>query len=170
MSRLFALDHAADTDDWYTPPWIFEGMAETFSLDVCTPPGGVPWIPCEDYFTPDDDGLAVDWYGFVWCNPPYSAPTKWCDKWAKHGDGIIVLRADLSQRGQATAFMAASSIFVPTPRLQFVNGRADAPKQNANFSTILLGAGDRADKALVRLSGRGVYRVLPSDYLTEETE
>jgi hypothetical protein len=70
MSRLFAMEHAATTDDWYTPPWIFEAMGVTFDLDVCTPPGGVPWIPAENYYTPNDDGLAQDWYGFVWCNRP----------------------------------------------------------------------------------------------------
>lgn len=159
MSRLFTLEHAADTDDWYTPPWIFEGLNDTFSLDVCTPPGGVPWIPCEDYFTPDDDGLSLDWWGFVWCNPPYSSPTKWCDKWVEHGNGIIVLRADLSLRGQGAAFAAASSIFVPTPRLQFVNGHGE--KHNAvTFSTVLLGAGERANDALARLRDHGVYRRL----------
>ena len=161
MSRLFTLDHAADTDDWYTPPWIFEGMGEVFDLDVCTPPGGVPWISCDGYFTPDDDGLARDWYGFVWCNPPYSAPFAWCDKWALHSNGIIVLRADLSTRGPAAAFAAATSIFIPTPRMQFVNGHGEQHGA-VNFSTVLLGTGKRADDALARLFDRGVYRMLAS--------
>lgn len=159
MNRLFTLPHAATTDDWYTPAWIFEGMGETFDLDVCTPPGGVPWIPCESFYTPDDDGLSQPWIGFVWCNPPYSAPFAWCDLWASHGNGVIVLRADISSRGPAAAFGAATSIFVPTPRLQFVNGHGEQ-QNSVNFSTVLFGAGDRADAALTRLSGRGVVRAL----------
>jgi hypothetical protein len=159
VSRLFALEHAADTDDWYTPEWVFTGMAEVFDLDVCTPPGGVPWIPCDDYFTPDDDGLAQKWYGLVWCNPPYSSPFAWCDKWALHSNGIIVLRADLSTRGPAAALAAATSIFVPTPRMQFVNGHGEQHGA-VNFSTVLLGAGERANTALARLFDKGVYRRL----------
>lgn len=159
MTRLFTLPHAATTDDWYTPAWIFEGMDETFDLDVCTPPGGVPWIPCEAFYTPDDDGLLQPWTGFVWCNPPYSAPFAWCDMWAAHSNGIIVLRADLSVRGPAVAFAAASALFVPTPRLQFVNGYGEK-RESVTFTTVLLGAGDRADAALARLSDRGVTRAL----------
>lgn len=159
MSRLFALPHAANTDDWYTPAWIFESMGETFDLDVCTPPGGVPWIPADRYFTEDDDGLAQEWEGLVWCNPPYSAPTEWCYRWVQHRNGIIVLRADLSTRGPAAAFREATSIFVPTPRLQFVNGHGET-EGSVNFSTVLLGVGERADNALSNLWDFGAYRVL----------
>ena len=159
MPRLFPLPHAATTDDWYTPAWVFEAMDVTFDLDVCTPPGGVPWIPCEDYFTPDDDGLARPWVGFVWCNPPYSSPFAWCDKWATHGNGLIVLRADLSSRGPAAALSVATTLFVPTPRMQFVNGHGE--QRNAvNFSTVILGCGSQADAALSNLDHRGIVRHL----------
>lgn len=162
MTRLFSLPHAATTDDWYTPPWIFETMRETFDLDVCTPPGGVPWIPAKAWYTPDDDGLVQPWYGFVWCNPPYSSPFAWCDKWAAHSNGIIVLRADLSMRGPNVAFRAASSIFVPLPRMQFVNGQGEQYQgsQRITFTTVLLGAGSRADAALRLLADRGAVRAL----------
>ncbi len=157
--RLFDLSHAADTDDWYTPSWIFEELDEVFDLDVAAPPGGVPWIPAGRSFSLEDNGLAQQWVGFVWCNPPYSAPFPWCDKWVLHGNGIIVLRADLSTRGPAAAFAAATSLFVPTPRLQFVNGFGEKAG-SVNFSTVLLGLGDRANAALSRLDSRGIVRRL----------
>ena len=158
--RLFTLDHPTDTDDWYTPPWIFEDMGVTFDVDVAAPVGGVPWIPAIEYYSPDDDGLSQEWNGFVWCNPPYSAPFAWCDKWAAHRNGIIVLRADLSTRGPAAAFASATSLFVPTPRLQFVNGHSETANA-VNFSTLLFAAGDRADAALSRFPlTRGIYRTL----------
>ena len=159
MSRLFTLEHAADTDDWYTPEWIFTSMDVNFDLDVCTPQGGVPWIPADNHYTVEDDGLSQPWQGFVWCNPPYSSPFAWCDKWALHGNGIIVLRADLSSRGPATAFAASTSMFVPTPRLQFVNGHGDK-QGSVNFSTVLLGAGRQADAALCNLLEHGLTRAL----------
>jgi len=112
----------ATTDDWYSPPWLFELMAVEFACDPASPPGGVPWIPARQHFSIEDDGLSQPWEGLVWLNPPYSAPAPWCYKWAQHGDGVIVLRADLSTKGPAAAFAAAETLFVPTPRLQFVNG------------------------------------------------
>lgn len=129
-------------------------------MDVAAPPGGVPWVPADRSYSVEDDGLAQPWYGLVWCNPPYSAPTPWCYLWANHPEGIIVLRADLSTRGPAAAFAAASSIFVPTPRLQFVNGHGET-NGSVYFSTVLLGRGDRADAALRNLDGhRGIFRWL----------
>lgn len=162
MTRLFDLPHAATTDDWYTPPWIFEGMAETFDLDVCTSPGGVPWIPCLRYYTPADDGLVQEWTGFVWCNPPYSSVHGWSGRWAEHQNGVIALRADLSSGGQSVAFAVATSVFVPIPRLEFVNGHRITNRRThrVTFTTLLLGAGPRADVALSRLADRGIVRKL----------
>ena len=37
MSRLFAAYAALDSDAWYTPPWIFDGLGLTFDLDVAAP-------------------------------------------------------------------------------------------------------------------------------------
>lgn len=161
MTRLFTLPHAATTDDWYTPAWIFEAMGETFDLDVCTPPGGVPWIPAKAFYTPDDDGLSQPWTGFVWCNPPFSGVKPWCLKWCQHWDGIIVLRSDFSSSGISAVFRSASSMFVPQGRLNFVDGQGSTRERDSvNFSSVLFGAGDRADAALARLSDRGVVRAL----------
>ena len=35
---------------------------------------------CDKYFTAEDDGLAQDWTGVVWCNPPYSSVARWVEK------------------------------------------------------------------------------------------
>ena len=159
--RLFEQEHAATTDDWYTPPWIFQEMGAQFDVDVAAPPGGVPWIPADEHFDDGIDGLSQDWQGLVWCNPPYSAPTQWCYRWANHPDGIIVLRADLSTGGPAAAFAAAHAIFVPTPRLQFVNGHGDTTGL-ITFSTVLLGrgAGSSALKS-IDISRGHVRELLP---------
>ena len=36
-ARLFGVDDALDSDAWYTPPWVFEGLGVTFDLDVASP-------------------------------------------------------------------------------------------------------------------------------------
>lgn len=151
MARLFDIENVVDSDDWYTPPWIFDGLGLRFDLDVAHPDAPSS-VPADRFFTVADDGLSQEWTGLVWCNPPYSVPTQWCDRWAHHeGGGLILLRADLSTRGPFMAFSAASSIYVPRRRLQFVSG-SGAPSGAVNFSTVLLGRGPIADAGIERLA------------------
>jgi hypothetical protein len=89
---LFGMEQAAKTsDDYYTPAWVFERMGIEFDLDVCSPPGGLPWIPARRFFTMADDGLSQPWAGRVWMNPPYSQPSPWVDRFVAHGSGICLL-------------------------------------------------------------------------------
>lgn len=78
------------SDDYYTPPWVFEGMGLTFDLDVAAPPGGVAWVPAGRYFTMADDGLSQPWEGRVWMNPPFSNPTPWARRFIAHRDGVAL--------------------------------------------------------------------------------
>lgn len=71
-------------DDCYTPKWVFDAMRLNFDLDVAAPPGGAWHVPAERYFTARDDGLAQEWTGLVWCNPPYSNYAPWADRFATH--------------------------------------------------------------------------------------
>jgi phage N-6-adenine-methyltransferase len=60
----------SDADDWATPQDFFDGLdAEfNFTLDPCAYPHTAK---CPQFFTKDDDGLAQDWHGAVFMNPPY---------------------------------------------------------------------------------------------------
>lgn len=151
-ARLFGIDDILDSDAWYTPAWVFDGLGIEFDLDVAAPAGGVAWIPARRHFSVAEDGLNMPWDGVVWCNPPYSAPTHWCRRWAHHDPGgCLLIRADLSTSGPFTAWTAASSAWVAAKRLQFVSG-AGSPTGSVNFSTILLGRGHVADAGLFRLA------------------
>ena len=79
------------SDDYYTAPWVFEAMGITFDLDVCSPPGGVPWIPAGRFYTMADDGLTAKWEGRVWMNPPFSKPSPWVNRFIAHRHGVALL-------------------------------------------------------------------------------
>ena len=110
-ARLFDVEDALDSDAWYTPAWVFEGMGVTFDLDVASPEGGLEWLPARRFYTVADDGLAMPWDGWVWCNPPYSSPAPWCRKWAAHEPGgCLLIRSDLSTEAGSRAFTADTSM------------------------------------------------------------
>lgn len=90
--RLFPVQQEQLTsDDYYTPKWVFDALGLRFDLDVCSPPGGVEWIPAERHYTQADDGLTSPWEGTVWMNPPYSNATPWVRKFMEHRNGVCLV-------------------------------------------------------------------------------
>lgn len=78
-------------DQLYTPPNIFDALGVEFDMDVCSPTGGLPWIPAKRFIDEQEDGLATEWSGLVWMNPPYSNTTPWIDKWLAHKNGFCLV-------------------------------------------------------------------------------
>jgi len=111
---------ATSSDDWYTPPEIFEALDLVFDLDVCAPVGGVQWIPARRYLTIEDDALTHAWEGRVWMNPPYSNPGPFVARWLEHGNGIALLPMSKSRWfGNLWASSAALSV-QSNPALKFI--------------------------------------------------
>jgi hypothetical protein len=85
---------ATTTDEWFTPPAVFEALGLAFDLDPAAPRGGVPWIPARRHFTKEDDGLAQPWQGRVLLNPPDGRATAhWLTKLADQGNGLALVFA-----------------------------------------------------------------------------
>lgn len=61
---------SSKTDLWETPQSVFDQLnAEfRFECDVCAIPENAK---CSRYFTPEQNGLAQEWKGSCWMNPPY---------------------------------------------------------------------------------------------------
>ena len=77
-------------DECYTPKYIFDALGVEFDLDPCSPEvGGV--VPAQHRYHLPGDGLSVNWFGFVWVNPPYSKPAPWVEKWLNHGNGLLMV-------------------------------------------------------------------------------
>ncbi len=91
--KLFGLADSR-TDVWATPQDFFNKIDAVFNfdLDVCALPENAK---CEKYFTPEDDGLAQQWNGVCWMNPPYSREiAEWVSKAseeASKGNTIVAL-------------------------------------------------------------------------------
>lgn len=79
-----------DSDERYTPRWVFDGLGLIFDLDPASPVEGGDCVPARRKLTRLDDGLAHDWHGLVWLNPPFSQSTAWADKFRAHGNGVFL--------------------------------------------------------------------------------
>ncbi|MGH9380672.1 MAG: DNA N-6-adenine-methyltransferase [Thermoanaerobaculia bacterium] len=86
--------YSSVTDEWETPQDLFDELDAEFhfELDVCALDSSAK---CERYFTPQTDGLAHDWNGRCWMNPPYGgAIATWVRRaWeqAKLGTTVVCL-------------------------------------------------------------------------------
>lgn len=75
---------------WLTPPEILWTLGK-FDLDPCAAPEPRPWATAERHITLPGDGLAEEWGGRVWLNPPYSSEiSKWMQKMAAHRTGVAL--------------------------------------------------------------------------------
>lgn len=142
------------SDDYYTPPLVFEALGLQFDLDVSAPPGGIPWIPAKRSFSIMDDGLAQDWVGKVWCNPPYSNTTPWLEKMIEHGNGIALTQIAKSNWCNLVWKKADAILFMPTD-LKFVRATG---KSLAIMTHTMLSAYGAENVEALRNSGLGHVR------------
>jgi len=83
----------AATHVWLTPQEIKLPLGE-FDLDPCAAPSPRPWPTAKRHIELPEDGLAAEWKGRVWLNPPYGRETgKWLKKLADHDNGIALVFA-----------------------------------------------------------------------------
>ena len=92
--------HEGETNDWITPKWVIDAFDKYsgdkgmfFDLDPCISQTQ-PRLTARDGYNQSQDGLAQNWYGTVWCNPPYGSNVgKWANKISNHGNGIMLIFA-----------------------------------------------------------------------------
>ena len=143
--RLFGQPQTELTsDDYYTPRWVFDALGLRFDLDVASPPGGPPFVPCHRYFTQEDDGLAQPWHGLVWMNPPFSRPTPWVDRWLDHANGLALLPMAKSRWCNRLWNNPDAKVLLLEPTMRYVGGHIMLP-------SALWAIGDEPVEALARL-------------------
>lgn len=84
--------YSSASDNWETPQDFFDALNAEFhfTLDAAASDENAK---CARYFTKEQDGLAQDWTGVVWCNPPYGREVgRWVAKAAGSAEkGAVVV-------------------------------------------------------------------------------
>lgn len=144
------------SDEWYTPPEIFEALGVRFDLDPASPGPG-HWVPADRVYTAADDGLAQPWHGFVWMNPPFGGrrgQVPWLRKLLAHGNGIGLVAARTSADWFHECAPRFDAMLFPLGKTKFI--RPDGSRgEQPGTGIVLLGIGPRAVAAL-RRSGLGI--------------
>ena len=119
------------TDNWPTPSYVFDRLNDEFhfTLDVCADDLN---HKCDRYFTKEIDGLAQEWTGTCWMNPPYGRTIgQWVKKAydAARGGAVVVclLPARTDTRWWRDYVMCASELRFISGRVKFGNANTGAP-------------------------------------------
>lgn len=133
-------------DEWFTPPAYIDAARNVLGaidLDPASHPKAQAWIGASEFYTKANDGLAQDWHGRVWLNPPYSRELigRFIKKLAeeihnKHVKAAIVLTHNYSDTEWFHhAAAIATAICFTRGRVRFVDdlGNPCAPTQGQAF-------------------------------------
>lgn len=92
-------DRKGGKTEWITPPHVISALGlQKFDLDPCSPTLKKRLLmppelrTAKTCYSIDDDGLSREWFGRVYCNPPYGLVAReWLEKCAQHNNCIALL-------------------------------------------------------------------------------
>lgn len=149
---MAAYEAAGESDEWYTPAYVFEALGLTFDLDVAAPIEGPRHVPAFNWYHQIDRALYRRWYGLIWMNPPFGhMATKrlWLNRFFDHGHGVALLPDRTSAPWWQEAAARADALLFVAPKIKF-----ERPDGSLGLSpgtgTTLFAAGDVGAAALAR--------------------
>ena len=151
---------AGESDEWYTPKYVFDALQCCFALDVASPPEGPRHVPCRNYYSADS--LEKPWQGLVWMNPPYGhqrTKIEWLRKFFDHGDGIALVPDRTSAPWWQEFAPKADAILFVNGKIKFERPDGTIGEQPGN-GTCLFAAGEQAVRILRVAASRGLGLIL----------
>ena len=144
-----------ESDEWYTPAWLFEALGVEFDLDPCSPGAPASSVPAKRHLTKEDNGLTAEWSGRVWLNPPFSSKRQWYERMVYHGNGIALMPARTETHNLQTYMSAASALLFLRGRIYFERGQRPGGNGTGGktttppFGIVLCAYGDSMARELV---------------------
>lgn len=137
------------TTTWLTPKFIIDALGP-FDLDPCAAPSPRPWPTAAVHIELPQNGLALQWSGLIWLNPPYSRTiADWTDRLIEHGVGIALVFARTDAAWWQRAARAADVVRFLPKRIRFCSRDGAPAKGRPAIPSCLLGFGDLAATRLM---------------------
>lgn len=129
---------------WLTPPEIIAELGP-FDFDPCAAPEPRPWPTALQMISKaDGDGLALEWDGRVWLNPPYAGKRieRWLARLAEHGLGTALISARTETEAfERQVWSRASGLLFLFGRLHFHHPGGERAHENAGAPSVLCAYG-----------------------------
>lgn len=124
---------------WLTPPGIIQALG-VFDCDPCAAPSPRPWSTAKKHIELPENGLASEWEGRVWLNPPYDETLEpWMRKMALHGNGVALTFARTeTEIWQTWVWPYATAILFAQGRLVFYLPNGVPAKGNSGGPSALI--------------------------------
>lgn len=122
------------SDNWCTPKSLFDYYNNIYHFDLDSASSDYNHL-CDYYFTEYNSGLDNEWFGNVWCNPPYSNIYPFVKKAAEYrGLTVLLLPSRTGSKWFHDLVLPfASNIIFIKGRLKFSES-----KQNAPFDSMIV--------------------------------
>jgi phage N-6-adenine-methyltransferase len=132
QNKTAHVSHNSGENEWYTPRKYTDAARRVMGeidLDPASSELANSVIQATTYYTKEDDGLAWDWEGRVWMNPPYAQPliNHICDKFAMdYSMGFITEGVVLVNNATETNWFnnlsdGAAAVCFPRGRIKFID-------------------------------------------------
>jgi hypothetical protein len=147
---------AGESDEWYTPKYVFDALGCIFDVDVAAPLDGPRYVPCRSFIA--SGSLDLEWRGFVWMNPPYghqNTKIKWLRKFFDHENGIALVPDRTSAPWWQQFAPKADVILFVDGKIKFERPDGSIGEQPGN-GTCLFASGRRAVDVLLDAQARGL--------------
>lgn len=152
-----AANYSSESVEWYTPRKYIEAaqiVLGEIDLDPASSPEANAVVSAKTYFTKEQNGLDLDWFGTVFLNPPYgkhesgSLAGAFCNKAiAEHVKGntlgtIVLVNSVHSQKWQKPLF--DYPVCLVDHRIEFVSGDGQ-PNENPTFQNMFVYMGPKLE-------------------------
>lgn len=146
---MAAYEAAGETDEWFTPKYIFDALDLEFYMDVDAPEEGPRHTPTRRWYSPARCGLISPWRELVWMNPPFGHQRHkraWLKRFFDHGNGVALVPDRTSAPWFQEFAPLADAICWVAPKIKFERPDGSIGK-SPGTGTALFAAGEAASAA-----------------------